>query len=51
MPKENQIEVLPKYEHYLVRTPLKPGPGGESPAPIGGQEGDKTPPAGPGPPG
>ncbi|PYT18063.1 MAG: hypothetical protein DMF51_00925 [Acidobacteria bacterium] len=49
--KENQIEVLPKYEHYLVRTPLKPGPGGESPAPIGGQEGDKTPPAGPGPPG
>ena len=49
--RENQIEVLPKYEHYLVRTPLKPGPGGESPAPIGGQEGDKTPPAGPGPPG
>jgi len=49
--KENQIEVLPKYEHYLVRTPLKPGPGGESPAPIGGQEGDKTPPAGPGLPG
>ena len=49
--RENQIEVLPKYEHYLVRTPLKPGPGGESPAPIGGQEGDKTPPAGPGLPG
>ena len=46
--KENQIEVLPKYEHYLVRTPLNPGPGGETPRPIGGQDGEKTPPAGPG---
>jgi len=46
--KENQIEVLPKYERYLVRTPLNPGPGGESPTPIGGQGGEKTPPAGPG---
>ncbi len=47
--KENQIEVLPKYEHFLVRTPLKPGPGGESPPPIGDQEGGKkTPPDGPG---
>ncbi|OLD62678.1 MAG: hypothetical protein AUI47_11625 [Acidobacteria bacterium 13_1_40CM_2_68_5] len=49
--KGNQIEVLPKYERYLVRTPLKPGPGGESPPPIGGQEGEKIPPAGPGLPG
>ena len=46
--RENQIEVLPKYEHYLVRTPLKPGPGGEAPSPIGGQEEAKVPPAGPG---
>ncbi len=46
--KENQIEVLPKYEHFLVRTPLKTGPGGESPSPIGDQEGGKTPPDGPG---
>ena len=44
--KENQIEVLPKYEHFLVRTPLKPGPGGEVPSPVGGQGDEKGPPAG-----
>ncbi|MBI1950103.1 MAG: peptidyl-prolyl cis-trans isomerase [Acidobacteria bacterium] len=36
--KENQIEVFPKYEHFLVRSPLKQGPGGQAPAPIGGRE-------------
>ncbi len=49
--KENQIDVLPKYEHYLIRTPLKPGAGGETPAPIGGAEEEAPPPARPGPPG
>ena len=36
--KENQIEVSPKYEHFLVRSPLKQGSGGQPPAPIGGAE-------------
>ncbi len=43
--KENQIEVFAKYEHFLVRSPLKQGPGGEAPAPIGGRE-DGSAPAG-----
>jgi len=47
--KENQIDVLPKYEHYLIRTPLKPGAGGETPAPIVPAEDDRTPPDKPGP--
>lgn len=45
--KENLIEVLPKYEHFLVRSPLRPGPDGQAPAPIGGQE-DAIAPAAPG---
>ena len=36
--KENQVEVFPKYEHFLVRSPLKRGPEGQAPAPIGGPE-------------
>lgn len=36
--KDNQIEVSPKYEHFLVRSPLKQGAGGQAPAPIGGAE-------------
>jgi len=47
--KENQIDVLPKYEHYLIRTPLKPGAGGETPAPVGGAEDNTAAPAAPGP--
>lgn len=48
--KENQLEVFPKYEQFLVRSPLKPGPGGQVPAPIGGQK-DEITPAGAGDPG
>jgi len=44
--KENQIEISPKYEHFLVRSPLKQGPGGQAPAPIGGNE-DVAPPVKP----
>ena len=45
--KGNQIEVFPKYEQFLVRSPLKPGPGGQVPAPIGRPE-DEVAPAGAG---
>ncbi|HEV8701025.1 MAG TPA: peptidyl-prolyl cis-trans isomerase [Candidatus Polarisedimenticolia bacterium] len=45
--KDNQIEISPKYEHFLVRSPLKQGPGGQAPAPIGGKE-EVAPPEKPG---
>ena len=45
--KDNQIEISPKYEHFLVRSPLKQGEGRQAPAPIGGQE-EAAPPETPG---
>jgi len=45
--KDNQIEISPKYEHFLVRSPLKQGEGVQAPAPIGGKE-EAAPPETPG---